>query len=55
MKKLYLSKTDKYIAGVCGGDGIFGGWENKVESRTIKTPVLKVTGSAVFGGIEIKE
>lgn len=37
------------------GSGIFGGWENKLEQRDVKTPVLEIAGSAIFGGVEIKE
>jgi predicted membrane protein len=40
---------------VADGMGILGGWENKVTSRDAKEPVLEITGTAVFGGVEIKE
>lgn len=37
------------------GDGIFGGWSNKFRSSTDSTkPLLKINGSAIFGGIDIK-
>ncbi len=37
------------------GIGILGGWENHTKSRDVKSPVLEISGSAVFGGVEIKE
>lgn len=40
---------------VSKGSGIFGGWDNKLVDRDIKSPVLEISGSAIFGGIEIKE
>ena len=40
---------------VSKGSGIFGGWDNKLAQRDIKTPVLEIVGSAIFGGVEIKE
>ncbi len=40
---------------VADGIGIFGGWENKIASRDTKEPALEITGTAVFGGVEIKE
>ena len=37
------------------GTPILGGWENNVEINTDpNAPVLKVSGTAIFGGIEIK-
>lgn len=40
---------------VSRGSGIFGGWDNKLADRDTKSPVLEISGSAIFGGIEIKE
>jgi len=40
---------------VSNGSGIFGGWDNKLADRDTKSPVLEISGSAIFGGIEIKE
>lgn len=40
---------------VTNGTGILGGWENKVSPRDTKSPVLEISGSAIFGGVEIKE
>lgn len=37
------------------GSALFGGWENKAESiADEKAPLLKINGTAVFGGVEIK-
>lgn len=37
------------------GSGAFGGWENNFRSSSDETlPILRLTGSAVFGGISIK-
>jgi predicted membrane protein len=37
------------------GSAVFGGWENKADSSTTQNaPVLRITGAAVFGGVEIK-
>lgn len=39
---------------VSEGSAILGGWENKADSVTSQSaPVLRITGSAVFGGVEI--
>lgn len=40
---------------VSRGSGIFGGWDNKLADRDTKAPVLEISGSAIFGGVEIKE
>lgn len=40
---------------VSDGVGIFGGWDNKFNKRESKGPKLEITGTAIFGGIEIKE
>ena len=40
---------------VTNGTGILGGWESKITSRETKTPVLEITGTAIFGGVEVKE
>ena len=40
---------------IANGTGIFGGWDSKIASRDIKSPVLEITGSAIFGGVEVKE
>ncbi len=40
---------------VSEGSALFGGWENKADSVTGKdVPVLRIKGSAVFGGVDIK-
>lgn len=39
---------------VSEGTGILGGWDVTVEKRDISEPVLTITGSAAFGGVEIK-
>lgn len=37
------------------GSALFGGWENKASSSTTQnSPVLRISGSTVFGGVEIK-
>jgi len=37
------------------GSAVFGAWENKANSSTDKkVPTLRISGSAVFGGVEIK-
>lgn len=37
------------------GSALFGGWENKADSSTKQNaPVLRISGSAIFGGVEIK-
>lgn len=48
-----LVNTKKYNVRA-NGVGIFGGWVNSYESSTKETPVLEITGTAVFGGVEIK-
>lgn len=40
---------------ITSGGGIFGSWESNLKSRDVKEPVLEISGSAVFGGVEIKE
>ncbi len=40
---------------VTNGSGIFGGWDAKLASRDVKEPVLEITGTAFFGGVDIKE
>jgi predicted membrane protein len=37
------------------GSGVFGGWESKIPSKDIKSPVLEISGAALFGGVTIKE
>ncbi len=39
---------------VSEGTGILGGWDVTLEKRDINEPILTITGSAVFGGVEIK-
>ncbi len=40
---------------VSEGSALFGGWENKAESSTTQNaPVLRISGTAIFGGVEIK-
>ncbi len=48
-----LVNTKKYNVRA-NGVGVFGGWVNSYESSTKETPILEITGSAVFGGVEIK-
>ncbi len=37
------------------GSALFGGWENKANSATNQNaPFLRISGSAIFGGVEIK-
>lgn len=40
---------------VSDGVGILGGWENKFSSKDTKGGKLEITGTAIFGGVEIKE
>ena len=40
---------------VSDGVGILGGWDNKFNQREAKGPKLESTGTAIFGGIEVKE
>ncbi len=40
---------------VTDGTGILGGWEDKTTANDVKTPVLRISGTAIFGGVEIKE
>lgn len=37
------------------GTGIFGGWEPNVKETDTKGPVLNISGTAIFGGVEIRE
>ena len=37
------------------GTGIFGGWDPKVKASDVEGPILKISGTAIFGGVEIKE
>ncbi|MDD3475041.1 MAG: hypothetical protein PHP08_04070 [Candidatus Dojkabacteria bacterium] len=37
------------------GTGILGGWDPHLSSSDIKEPVLEITGTAIFGGVDIKE
>ncbi len=40
---------------VSEGSALFGGWENKANAPTTQNaPVLRISGSAIFGGVEIK-
>ena len=37
------------------GSALFGGWENKASSKSDgNSPTLRISGSAIFGGVEIK-
>lgn len=37
------------------GSALFGGWENQANAPTTQNaPVLRISGSAIFGGVEIK-
>ena len=45
----------EYVEVISEGSAVFGAWENKANSSTGKNaPVLRISGSAVFGGVEIK-
>lgn len=37
------------------GTGILGAWEPKLSESTVEKPVLEISGTAIFGGVEIKE
>jgi len=39
---------------VTNGTGILGGWTPMMETNDIEEPVLEITGSVAFGGVEIK-
>ena len=36
------------------GTGVFGGWNNNYSTASTTMPTLEIKGSAVFGGVEIK-
>jgi hypothetical protein len=36
------------------GTGVFGGWTNQFSTANTTKPVLKIKGTAVFGGVEVK-
>ncbi len=40
---------------VSDGIGILGGWDNKFSQKNDKGPTLEITGTAIFGGVDIKE
>jgi predicted membrane protein len=40
---------------ITNGTGILGGWDPHLKSNDIKEPVLEITGTAIFGGVDIKE
>ena len=49
-----ITVSDKYRI-ESNGTPILGGWENKYRASTDATkPVLKIVGSVVFGGVEVK-
>jgi predicted membrane protein len=50
--ELFVPKDCKVVT---TGSGILGGWVDHTKKRDTEKPVLKITGSAVFGGIDIKE
>lgn len=48
--EIYVSESQRIEA---MGTGILGGWENRFQSSNTG-PVLKLKGTAVFGGVEVK-
>lgn len=40
---------------ISDGTGVFGGWENKINEKGRKAPAITIEGTALFGGVEIKE
>ena len=40
---------------ITSGTGVLGGWDPHLKSSDIKEPVLEITGTAVFGGVDIKD
>lgn len=40
---------------VTNGTGIFGGWSPEISNRESTSPTLEISGSAIFGGVDIKE
>jgi predicted membrane protein len=40
---------------VSEGTGVFGVWENKIDNKARKAPTITIKGTALFGGVEIKE
>lgn len=40
---------------ITNGNGFFGSWESNLKSRDVKEPILEISGSVVFGGVEVKE
>jgi predicted membrane protein len=39
---------------ISDGTGVFGGWNSKVKEGKKDSPTLKISGAAVFGGVNIK-
>lgn len=50
---------DIYVPKDCrvktNGTGILGGWDPQIKGNDIKEPVLEITGTAIFGGVDIKD
>ncbi|HOV34727.1 MAG TPA: LiaF-related protein [Candidatus Dojkabacteria bacterium] len=40
---------------IVNGESIFGTWETELDERDIEKPVLKITGTAIFGGVKVTE
>lgn len=40
---------------IVNGDSIFGTWDTNLSERDIEKPVLKLTGTAIFGGVKVTE
>ena len=37
------------------GTGVLGGWDPKLKANDIEKPLLEITGTAIFGGVEIED
>lgn len=40
---------------VVSGESIFGTWDTELNERSIEKPVLKISGTAIFGGVKVTE
>ena len=40
---------------VVNGESIFGTWDTELSERSIEKPVLKIVGTAIFGGVKVTE
>jgi hypothetical protein len=50
--EIWVSEKTRVVS---QGSGVFGGWENKYSTdNTAGLPILRLTGTAVFGGVEVK-